>query len=114
MISAIYRMKADTVLTNRSRAIRAVKGDNGTRFIDVCVTVNGEQVRVTKGTTTINVRRPDGEEDSFPGEINEDGTVRVPINQWTIDVPGEVICSCTVASEGKRLTTTAFSVIAQE
>lgn len=114
MLEAVVKMNADTVLPNRTRIIYGVKNDAGTRFIDLRVTVAGNPINMMGGNPTINFRRPDGEKASFAGTVNADGTLRLPVQKWALDIPGEVVCSATMTNGNLRLSTTDFYIMAND
>lgn len=113
MIEASINIQLDTVLRNRTRIFYGVQNDTGARFINAKIAVMGNALKITGGIPSINFRRQDGESASYEGSVNADGSVKVPVTQWALDVPGEVTCSVSVRSGEKKLTTTEFFIMAQ-
>ena len=114
MIESVFDIILDTVTPNRNRIYYGVQTDSGARFLNVTVATAGRPIHIDEGTPYINVRRADGEKNSFEGTLNEDGTVRVPIEQWALEVPGEVTASVMVVNGERKLSTTEFYIMAQE
>ena len=113
MVEAIIDLCLDVVRQNRTRIFYGVKRDYGARFINVTLTVDGDPLYISEGVPTINFRRPDGEENAFKGSLNGDGTAKVPVARWALDIPGEVVCSVSLLKDTKRLTTTEFYIMSQ-
>ena len=113
MVEANISMNLDTVLQNKTRIFYGVQRDHGARFLNVRMMVDGTALYVENGVPMINFQRPDGEENSFKGSVNDDGTVKVPIVSWALEVPGEVICSVSLIKDNAKLTTTEFYIMAQ-
>ena len=66
----------------------------------------------------INAERPDGQSKGFDGEVNEDGTVTVPLHSWMLEMEGSVICDISVIDteldDNKKLTTTSFTLLVEK
>lgn len=114
MAEAILDLRLDTVRPNRVRLVYGVQNDYNSRYICVRFTVNGKPIDI-EGTAAvrINAKRPDDKKDAFPGTVNTDGTVKVPVAQWMLEVPGEVSASVTAITSNSALTTTHFYIQAQ-
>ena len=102
----------DVAQKNVFQPITTKQNDSNSRFLKITVTDNGEPMTIA-GTSTvlINALRSDGESKSFAGSVNSDGTVTVPLTNWTLALDGEVRCDVTVVdSDNRKLTTTLFSL----
>lgn len=100
---------------NVFQAIAAKQGDSNSRFLKTTIVNEGEKIFITSGATvTINAKRSDGQSNGFFGEVNNDGTVTVPIHSWILELPGNVDCDVSVIEEDSKLTTTTFSLLVEE
>ena len=114
MAEAILDLRLDTVQPNRVRLVYGVQNDYNSRYICARFTVNGNPIDIEKtATVRINAKRPDGNKDAFPGTANTDGTAKVPVAQWMLDVPGEVSASITAVTTSGALTTQEFYIMAK-
>lgn len=114
MAEAILDLRLDTVQPNRVRLVYGVQNDYNSRYICARFTANGKPIDIEKtAAVRINAKRPDGNKDAFPGTVNTDGTAKVPVAQWMLDVPGEVIASITAVTTGGALTTQEFYIMAK-
>ncbi|MBQ7292139.1 MAG: hypothetical protein IJW79_00215 [Clostridia bacterium] len=114
MAEAILDLRLDTVQPNRVRLVYGVQNDYNSRYICARFTVNGKPIEIENtAAVRINAKRPDGERNAFPGTVNADGTVNVPVAQWMLDVPGEVSASVTAATSNSALTTQDFYIMAK-
>lgn len=115
MAESNINVMLDTVRKNNLITIFAVKNDYGARFITAKIMDDGKPKAVKQtATVVINAVRRDKASKSFSGSVNKDGTVKVPVTQWMLDVVGEVECSVAIVSDGTRLTTTSFYINAQK
>lgn len=114
MAEAILDLRLDTVQPNRVRLVYGVQNDYNSRYICARFTVNGKPIDIEKtAAVRINAKRPDGNKDAFPGTVNTDGTAKVPVAQWMLDVPGEVSASITAVTTSGALTTQEFYIMAK-
>ena len=114
MAEAILDLRLDTVQPNRVRLVYGVQNDYNSRYICARFTVNGKPIDIEKtAAVRINAKRPDGNKDAFPGTVNTDGTAKVPVAQWMLEVPGEVSASITAVTTGGALTTQEFYIMAK-
>lgn len=114
MAEAILDLRLDTVQPNRVRLVYGVQNDYNSRYICARFTVNGNPIDIEKtAAVRINAKRPDGNKDAFPGTVNTDGTAKVPVAQWMLEVPGEVSASITAVTTGGALTTQEFYIMAK-
>jgi len=100
---------------NLFQAIAAKQNDSNSRFLNVTFVNEGEKITVLPTSkTTINAKRRDGESESFYGEVNEDGTVTVPIHSWILELDGYVDCDVSIIdAESRKLTSTTFSLLVE-
>lgn len=114
MAEAILDLRLDTAQPNRVRLVYGVQNDYNSRYICARFTVNGKPIDIEKtAAVRINAKRPDGNKDAFPGTVNTDGTAKVPVAQWMLEVPGEVSASITAVTTGGALTTQEFYIMAK-
>lgn len=112
MAQVIKTLSLDVSRQNRRRAIFAKQFDNDSRFLHVRLNHEGEPIEVAKTSMVlINATRADGENNSFMGSVNDDGSVTVPITYWMLEVAGKVKCDVSIISEqGSKLSSLSFSV----
>ena len=110
MIRIIQELKIEVSKPNFIQAIVAKQYDNNSRFLKVTLVNGNEEITVLPtSTVTINAKRKDGESKAFAGEVNNDGTVTVPLTYWMLELDGTVNCDISVVDiEGRKLTTTTF------
>lgn len=122
-IQIIRDVVADVVKRGATRAVYAKQHDINSRFLNVRIQEDGKDIVVdSTSTVMLNVERPDQEENMFYGTVNSDGTVRVPLTLWMLELPGTLICDISVTAkvlvgtdEHKiRLTTMSFNVYVEE
>lgn len=109
------QLKVDVAKRNLFPLLVAKQGDSGSRFLKIQLLNEGVSFAVSSNATVvINARRPDGQSDDFPGTVNEDGTVTVPLDAWMLQIAGIISCDVSVSDgEDNRLTTTTFRVEVQ-
>lgn len=112
MAEAIIKRVLDTVRSNRNVDLISVSGDYGARFICAVLAVDGVPIKVDAScAVTINAKRADGQSKSFEGSVNEDGTVKVPITQWMLEIPHtRDECSVSVVGPDTKLSTIPFDI----
>ena len=103
------------------QAVVAKQYDMNTRFIKATFVDNGDKIYIDPNATVkvvINALRPDGEANGFDGEVNQDGTVTVPLHSWMLELVGTVTCDISVidteADDNKKLTTTSFTLLVEK
>lgn len=103
MSEATIKKVLDITGSNRNITISAVKNDYGSRFINAVLAADGEPIAVkSTEAVVINAKRADGNGKAFPGEVNSDGSVTVPVTQWMLDIPGtRTECTVSVLEAGK-------------
>lgn len=112
MVEAIIKRVLDTVRSNRNVDLISVSGDYGARFICAVLAVDGVPIKVAAScAVTINAKRADGQSKAFEGSVNEDGTVKVPITQWMLEI-AHTRTECTVSAFGidTKLSATPFDI----
>lgn len=121
MIRIVKELNIEVTKPNVFQAVVAKQYDMNTRFIKATFVDCGERVDIPNSPTlsvVINAQRIDGQSKGFDGEINDDGTVTVPLHSWMLELEGEVICDIsvidTVADDEKKLTTTSFTLIVEK
>jgi hypothetical protein len=97
---------------NFFQAIVAKQYDNGSRFLQATFINGSEKINVALSSSVlINAKRNDGEEASFGGTVNADGTVTVPLTSWMLELEGRVESDISVIdANGNKLTSTKFIV----
>jgi hypothetical protein len=103
------------------QAVVAKQYDMNTRFIKATFVDNGDKIYIDPEATVkvvINALRPDGESKAFDGEVNQDGTVTVPLHSWMLELVGTVTCDIsaidTETDDNKKLTTTSFTLLVEK
>lgn len=100
---------------NVFQAIAAKQNDSNSRFLKVTFVNEGEKIYVPPSArVTINAERTDGKSNSFFGEVNNDGTVTVPIHSWILELPGYVNCDVSIIEADSKLTSTTFTLLVEE
>ena len=121
MIKIIKELDIEVTKPNIFQALVAKQYDMNTRFLKVTLKDEGERITIPQTETAkvvINAERKDGMSRGFDGEINEDGTVTVPLHSWMLELDGTVICDISVidtaANDNKKLTTTSFTLLVEK
>jgi hypothetical protein len=121
LIKIIKELNIEVTKPNVFQAIVAKQYDMNTRFIKATFVDCGERIDIPNSPTlsvVINAERKDGQSKGFDGEINEDGTVTVPLHSWMLELEGMVICDISVIDTAtdneKKLTTTSFTLIVEK
>jgi hypothetical protein len=112
LISIIQEIKVEVSKPNFFQAIVAKQYDSNSRFLKATLVQNNKKIPVADtSTVTINARRNDGAEKSFKGEVNEDGTVTVPLAYWMLELNGTLECDISIfGADESKLTSTKFIV----
>lgn len=115
MVQIIKKISLEVSKPNLIQAIVAKQYDNNSRFLQVTLMHEGKKIEIAPtSTVTINAKRNDGEEKSFAGEANDDGTATVPLTYWMLELEGEVWCDVSVIdTEGRKLTSTKFDLLVE-
>ena len=117
MAQIIKEIRVDVSQPCNLQAILAKQYDCNSRFLKITLTDCGTKINIpSTSKVTINTNRPDGQSKSFNGIANTDGTVTVPLPQWSLSVVGMLICdvSVTDTSKNERLTTMDIFVDVKE
>ena len=121
MIKIIKELNIEVTKPNVFQAIVAKQYDMNTRFLKVTLVDDGNKISVPQTDTTmvvINAERIDGQAKGFDGEVNEDGTVTVPLHSWMLELDGAVMCDISVVNtktdNEQKLTTTSFTLIVEK
>lgn len=116
MASILREITVDVAQLNRFQAIVAKQYDRQSRFLKVHLTNMGEEIEADQeATVVINARREDGVAKSFLGEVNNDGTVTVPLTYWMLELDGMVKCDISIiVGTESVLTTTLFELEVQD
>lgn len=116
MAKIIRDISVDVAQLNRFQAIVAKQYDKQSRFLRVQLTNQEIPISVDRNAVvTINARREDDVAKVFVGEVNDDGTVTVPLTYWMLELDGTVKCDISIiVGEDTVLTTTLFELEVQE
>lgn len=121
MIEIIKELDIEVSKPNVFQAVVAKQYDMNTRFIRATFVDGKEKITIDPAATVkvvINALRPDGESKGFEGEVNEDGTVTVPLHSWMLELDGTVVCDISVidieSDDNKKLTTTSFTLLVEK
>ena len=105
-------LNVDVIKRGSSRVVYAKQNDVNSRFLNVRIQEDGTDMSV-KSTWSVmfNVTRSDNLSDVFKGTVNEDGTVKVPLTAWMLELEGTLVCDISLVSddpEVAKLTTMSF------
>ena len=105
------------VFKKRTVFISAKQGDFGSRRIKIKITSNGQNVIVgTTDVVKLNMKRGDGQKQSFTGSANSDGTVIITIPEWGLECVGLVRCDISIydsTQTTRKLTTMDFYIVVE-
>lgn len=112
MAKIVKSLSLDVSLQNRIQAILAKQYDKDSRFLKIQLMDEGEPIVVDQSSVvTINASRADNTSKAFAGEVNEDGTVTVPITYWMLELDDKVGCDVSVVdAQGRKLSTLNFTI----
>lgn len=114
MAEIIKSIEADVAKKNTFKAIVAKQGDKVTRFLKVQLLNEGEKIVVgSSAVVSINAKRSDTLSKAFKGEVNEDGTVTVPLTYWMLELDGQTSCSVSIYENDGKLTSCSFAVLVE-
>ena len=121
LIRIIKEIGVEVTKPNIFQAIVAKQYDMNSRFLKVTFMDSGTRIDIPKASTisvVINAERNDGQSKGFDGEVNDDGTVTVPLHSWMLELEGTVNCDISVidrtADAEKKLTTTTFALVVEK
>ena len=110
----VRQISLDDSRANVFAPIDVKQSDEKSRYLDVTITDRGvTKVVPQDATVIINVKRPDGAAKGFSGTVKTDGTLRVPVPAWALQIPGDITCDVSIISGEERLTTMGFTLRAQ-
>lgn len=112
MAKIVKSLSLDVSLQNRIQAVLAKQYDKDSRFLKIRMTNEGEPVTIEQTSiVTINALRADNTSKAFSGEVNEDGTVTVPMTYWMLELDDKVSCDISVTdAQGRKLSTLNFTI----
>lgn len=112
MAQIIQNINVEVSKPNFFAAIVAKQYDSKSRFLKATLVHEGEKVQIpSTSTVTINAKRNNGSEKSFNGEVNDDGTVTVPLTYWMLEIEGTLKCDISIFdTDESKLTSTDFVV----
>lgn len=114
MIQIVREVSADVVKRGSTRSVYAKQYDLNSRFMNVRIQEDGKDIKVDSTVTVIlNVERPDKMENMFYGTVNEDGTVKIPLTAWMLELEGTLLCDISLVAEDEtvaKLTTMQFNI----
>ena len=114
MAEIIKSIEVDVAKKNTFMAIVAKQGDKITRFLKVQLLNEGEKISVgSSAMVSINAKRSDTLSKAFKGEVNEDGTVTVPLTYWMLELDGQTSCSVSIYENDGKLTSCSFAVLVE-
>ena len=121
MVQIIKEISVEVSKPNLFQAIVAKQYDMNSRFLKVTLVDDGNKIEIPNSGTVavvINAERPDGQSKGFDGEVNNDGTVTVPLHSWILELNGTVVCDISVidtaSEDNKKLTTTSFTLLVEK
>ena len=112
MAKIVKSLSLDVSRQNKIQAVVAKQYDKDSRFLKIQLTDEGEPIVVDlSSVVTINASRADAISKAFAGEVNEDGTVTVPITYWMLELDDKVGCDVSVVdAQGRKLSTLNFTI----
>lgn len=117
-IQIVREVSADVVKRGATRAVYAKQNDKNSRFLNIRIQEEGKDIKVdSTSTVMLNVERPDHQENIFYGTVNDNGTVRVPLASWMLELEGTLLCDVSIVEEGSdtaKLTTMQFNIYVEE
>lgn len=112
----IKHISVDVAAENIFQSIIAKQHDSDSRFLTVQLTNEGNKIVVDPtASVLINAQREDGSSSAFSGNVNDDGTITVPITSWMLALDGQVECDISIiGSDESKLTSTSFTISVEE
>ena len=112
MAKIVKSLSLDVSRQNRIQAVVAKQYDKDSRFLKIQLMDEGEPIIVDQSSVvTINASRADNASKAFAGEVNEDGTVTVPITYWMLELDDKVGCDVSVVdAQGRKLSSLNFTI----
>lgn len=113
-IQIIKEVTADVIKRGTTKSVYAKQNDFNSRFLNIRIQEEGQDIKVDKTSTVIlNVERSDHKENMFYGTVNSDGTVKVPMSAWMLELAGTLVCDVSIVSVDPaeaKLTTMQFNI----
>lgn len=116
-IQIVREVSTDVVRRGTTRAIYAKQNDLNSRFLNVLIQEDGKDIKVSENAEVLlNVERPDKQQNIFMGSVNKDGTVRIALTSWMLELAGTLLCDISVVSTEPevRLSTMQFNIYVEE
>lgn len=111
IIKEITLEVGDVSSVNVYKTIAAKQGDSDSRFVRAKITNNKAEMAIDNADVYFNVRRADGSTKKYYGDIEDTGTVLLPLTFWTLELPGRAKCDVSfVDDDSRKLTTATFYV----
>lgn len=97
MAMIIKEISAAVDEKNNVPVIVAKQKDFKSRFINVRLINSGGFMKIQKNANVIaNFKRGDGEAKSFAGGVNEDGTVKILLPFWVLELSDTAVCDISI------------------
>lgn len=116
-IQVVREVAADVVKRGATRAVYAKQHDVNSRFLNIRIQEDGKNIVVDPNLTVLlNVERSDKAEKMFYGSVNPNGTVKVPLTSWMLELEGTLVCDVSIVSEDPtagKLTTMQFNIFVE-
>jgi len=113
-VQVIREVNADVIKRGVTKSVYAKQHDLNSRFLNVRIQEDGKDIVIDSTATVIlNVERPDRAENMFYGTVNDDGTVKIPMASWMLELAGTLVCDISIVSKDPdvaKLTTMQFNV----
>lgn len=108
----IQEITLDTVKENAFKTAFVKQYDENSRFLKVKLTQQDAPIKVESDAAVLfNIRRGDGAQNCFSGEVNGDGTVQIPLPNWLLQVEGRAVCNVSVIGAAQeKLSTLNFTI----
>lgn len=112
MARIVQEICVDVAVAGHCASVAAKQGDINSRFLKISICEDGDPISVENdAVVTMGVCRADGSEVLLSGEVNDDGTVTVPLASCVLEKSGVAECEVSVVdSEGRRLTAFLFKL----
>lgn len=112
MAQCLYKMALDVAVRDTLLSVVARQGDSDTRFLRMNLFALGEPLRVEESAIVVlNAKNAAEELMAFPGTVNGDGSLTLPLPAKLLKSTGVVVCDVSViTTTGGRLTTPPFEI----
>ena len=113
-IQIVREISTDLFKRGATKTVNAKQNDLNSRFLNVRIQNEGKNIVVDPDVVVaFNVERPDKQKKVFKGSVNTDGTVRVPLTSWVLEVEGTLTCDISIIFEdpnASKITTMQFNI----